>query len=346
MQQATDRRTPVHVLTGFLGSGKTTVLRYMLRDPAFADTAVLINEAGEIGLDHILLGQLQEAPVLLAGGCICCMIRGDLSRAISDLYARRQSGALPPFRRVVIETSGLADPVPILATISSDLSIRRHFRTGNVIATMDPVHAQRSLARHEAQRQTAVADRLIITKLDIAAPGQVAWLREHLRHLNPSALLVANAFGAIDPMTMFEEEFGRDETRVAEVQRWLSGGSDTPGGASSDVRSVCLTLDEPIGWSAFGLWLSALVHRHGDKLLRVKAVLQVEGSATPVALHAVQHLIYSPEHLPAWPDADRRSRLVFITSGFTPAQLGQLERSLRVFARLGVRERSAPAANP
>jgi G3E family GTPase len=345
MQQPADTRTPVHVLTGFLGSGKTTVLRHMLRDPAFADTAVLINEVGEIGLDHLLVGQLHDRPVLLPGGCICCMIRGDLSRAIGDLYARCQRGDLPPFRRLVIETSGLADPVPILATISSDLSIRRHFRTGNVIATMDPIHAEKSLARAEAQRQAAVADRLILTKVDIAAPDRVAWLREHLQRLNPSALLVATAGGAIDPITMFEEEFGRHETRLAEVQHWLAGDGDMHTGAPGGVQSVCLTLDEPVGWSAFGLWLSALVHCHGEKLLRVKAVLQVEGSATPVALHAVQHLIYPPEHLPAWPETDHRSRLVFITTGFTPAQLGRLERSLRAFARQGLRKSAAPAAN-
>ena len=274
------------------------------------------------------------------------MIRGDLSRAVRDLYLRRERGDLPPFRRLVIETSGLADPVPILATIASDLAIRRHFRIGNVIATLDPLHAEHSLARAEAQRQAAVADRLIITKTDIAAPDRIARLRERVRCLNPSALLIATSAGVVDATMMFEQEFGRAETRLAEVQHWVSGGGEAVASVPSDVRSLSVALDEPIGWSAFGLWLSALVNRHGDKLLRIKAVLQVEGSATPVALHAVQHLIYPPEHLPAWPDADRRSRLVFITSGLTPTQLGRLERSLRTFARLGLREGSAAAANP
>lgn len=330
-----DARLPVNILTGFLGSGKTTVLRHVLRDPAFADTAVLINEFGEVGLDHLLVGALDEAPVLLASGCVCCSIRGDLSRALRDLCARRQRGEVPPFRRVIVETTGLADPTPILATLAGDLVIRRHFRPGTVVATLDALHAEQGLMQHaEVARQAAIADRLIVTKTDLAPPGAAARLRHKLRQLNPAAPVVEAVLGAVDPDTLIGQDIHAAD-RMAEARHWVraapppgADGSRHGGGATT---SFCLRVPGALDWNAFGLWLSLLAHRHGDKLLRVKGILHVEDSATPVALHAVQHLVHAPEHLPDWPDAERGSRIVFITQGL---QRDAVERSLQAFLRL------------
>ncbi len=330
-----DARIPVNILTGFLGSGKTTVLRHVLRDPAFANTAVLINEFGEVGLDHLLVGALEEAPVLLASGCICCSIRGDLSRAMRDLHARRQRGDVPPFGRVIVETTGLADPTPILATLTADLVIRRHFRPGNIVATLDALHAERGLDQHpEVARQAAIADRLIITKTDLAPSDAVVRLRQKLHWLNPAAPVVEAVFGVVDPDILIGHDIHAAETRMMEARHWMQGDGAWPRGGHTDsgaITSFCLRLPGKLDWSAFGLWFSMLAHRHGDKLLRVKGILDVEDSETPVAIHAVQHVIHAPEHLPDWPDAERGSRIVFITQGL---EQDAVERSLHAFHRL------------
>lgn len=331
-----ESRIPVNILTGFLGSGKTTVLRHVLRHPGFADTAVLINEFGEVGLDHILAGRLEQEPVLLQSGCICCSIRGDLSRAIRDLQASRHAGSIPPFRRLIVETTGLADPVPILATITGDRVIRHHFRAGTMVATIDALHAGAGLETHpELARQAAMADRLIVTKTDMAQPAQVTQLYARLKQLNPSAMIVYAVQGAVDPDQLVGQDAGGSEARLVEARRWAAeatpANSATRHGA---IHSFCLTREAPLPWSAFGLWFSLLVHRHGTKLLRVKGLLNVAGSDTPVAIHAVQHVIHAPEHLPAWPAEDRRSRLVFIVSGL---EGWQVERSFDSFIALAGR---------
>ena len=320
----------MHVLTGFLGSGKTTVLRHVLRSPVFADTAVLINEFGEVGLDHLLVEQLDAAPVLLESGCICCSIRGDLSKAMRDLQMRRQRGEIPPFRRVIVETTGLADPVPILATVTSDLVLRRHFRLGNVIATVDAVHAERGLERYgEVLKQVAVADRLLLTKSDLASGEQVDHLLGVLRRINPAAAVGMATNGEVDPDLILQQDQHDPAIRLTEVP---PDSTATGVGHASGVSSFVLRHDRPLDWSAFGLWFSLMVHRHGDRLLRVKGILDIEGSATPVAVHAVQHLMHAPDHLAAWPTEARASRLIFIVEGLD----GELvQRSFSTFCRLG-----------
>jgi G3E family GTPase len=325
-----DRRLPVNILTGFLGSGKTTVLRHILRDPGFADTAVLINEFGAVGLDHLLVGALASEPVVLPGGCICCALRGDLSQALRDLHARRANGAVPPFRRVIVETTGLADPTPLLATIAADLVIRRHYRPGTLVATLDALHATRGLAEHaELARQAAIADRLIITKTDLASPGQIALLRQAVRAVNPVAPLREAAGGVVEAAFLIGQDI-HGAARMAEARDWAAQAE-----AARDHRGIgsfCLATEAPLDWNMFGLWFSLLVHRHGARLLRVKGLLDVAGSATPVAIHAVQHLIHDPEHLPAWPTEARGSRIVFITQGLEEASV---DRSFRTFHRQG-----------
>jgi G3E family GTPase len=335
-------RTPVNVLTGFLGSGKTTVLRHILRDSAFADTAVLINEFGEVGLDHLLVGRLDTAPVLLENGCVCCSIRGDLSRAMRELEAGRTCGAIPSFRRVIVEATGLADPVPILATVAFDLVLRRHFRLGNVIATVDAVHAGHGLETYgEMLKQVAVADRLLLTKTDLVSDARVDRLLRVLRRINPSAIVGIAVNGRVDTDLVLGEDLPNAAARLAEIQPPV----EMPDGAgparradhASGVGSLVLTFDQPLDWSTFGLWFSLLVHRHGDRLLRVKGILNIDGSATPVAVHAVQHLMHAPEHLPAWPTPARTSRLVFITDGLDGERV---QRSFSTFCRLGRTELS------
>lgn len=359
------RLLPVNVLTGFLGSGKTTLLSRLLSSPAFAQTAVLINEFGEIGLDHHLIEQVDEGVLLLQSGCICCTIRSDLRDAMRDLHSRRARGQIPPFKRLVIETTGLADPVPIVSTLLSEPVIRSHFRLGNIICTVDAVNGAGQLDRQpESVKQAAIADRLIVTKVDLAERGAIAALRARLRRLNPTAVLEETDNEAVDAELLLAQDLHDPEARAAEVARWLETDAAVSPGADhhdhnhdhnhdhdhdhggphhhahpvdvnrhdADISAFALTFDGPLDWTAFGIWLSMLLQAHGEDVLRVKGLLNVVDVPTPVVLHAVQHLIHPPVHLPRWPDADRRSRLVFITRKLSRATV---ERSLGAFNRLG-----------
>lgn len=318
---------PIIVVTGFLGSGKTTLLKRILSNEAFGDTAVLVNEFGEVGLDHLLLGEVAPDTVLLSSGCLCCSIRGELSDALRDLYSRRQRGDIPPFRRAVLETTGLADPSPIISTILADPVLKHHFRTGAVITTVDAANA---LADHAHQPewvpQIAAADRLVITKTDLVDPGALTELETGLRQVNPSAALVHSE--VFDEQDFLDNQGVVQSDSVKEVARWFRRPNPTAraglrlardGATGEDhlvnVNSFCITLDGQIDWTAFALWFSMLLHCHGKRILRVKGLINVTGSTTPVALHGVQHVIHPPVHLNCWPDADRRSRIVFITRG-------------------------------
>jgi G3E family GTPase len=315
--------TPVTLITGCLGSGKTTLLQRLLRDPALSDTAVLINEFGEIGLDHHLLERIDETMVMLQSGCVCCTIRGELSAAIKDLHSRRERGLLPPFRRLVIESTGLADPFPILSTVRSDPVLRHHFNLGNVITTVDAVNGAQQLdAQPESVKQVAVADRLVLTKTDLATAEVTTRLTQRLRHINATAPLWRTADDDLDADALLSGE-DNEAWEPADTNAALP---DDHHRHADDIRTLALSIDEPIDWARFGVWLTMLLNRHGDALLRIKGILNVAGAVTPVALHAVQHLVHTPKHLGAWPDADRRSRLVFITRGLDPAVI---ERSFR-----------------
>jgi G3E family GTPase len=317
--------TPVTLITGSLGSGKTTPLQRLLGDPALSDTAVLINEFGEIGLDHHLLERIDETMVVLQSGCVCCTIRGELSTVIRDLHSRRERGLLPPFRRLVIESTGLADPFPILSTVRSDPVLRHHFCLGKVITTVDAVNGAQQLdAQPESVKQVAVADWLVLTKTDLAAVEVTTRLTQRLRHINAGAPLWRAAEDDLDADALLSGE-DREAWRPTESD---DTGPDDHHRHADDIRTVALSVDEPIDWARFGVWLTMLLNRHGDALLRIKGILNVAGTLTPVAVHAVQHLVHTPKHLEAWPDADRRSRLVFITRGLDPAVI---ERSFRAF---------------
>ena len=344
------RLTPVNVLTGFLGSGKTTLLQRLLRSPRMERTAVLINEFGEIGLDHLLVQQVDESVLVLQSGCICCSIRDDLKSALRGLLSRRERNEIPPFDRVVIETTGLADPGPILYTLLSEPVIRHHFQLGNVITTVDVVNAGLHLSRNrEGIKQVAAADRLVLTKSDLAALGQTAAVRDELARLNPSARICDAAEDPVDVGFLLDAMPSgpptgparyRLEEEVLRERGWTAGKPAAPGGLrrhTDSVSSFSLILDRPIDWTAFGIWLSLLLNRHGDDVLRVKGILSVEGTETPVFINGVQHIVHPPQHLERWPTEDHRSRIVFITRGIDQ---GRLRRSLEAFCRVRVAELS------
>jgi G3E family GTPase len=341
---------PVNLITGFLGSGKTTLLQRLLNHPALADTAVLINEFGEIGLDHHLLERIDETMVLLQSGCLCCTIRGELSAAIKDLHAKRERGLVPRFRRLVVESTGLADPFPILSTVQADPVLRHHFRLGNVITTVDAVNGMAQLARQpECTKQVAVADRLVLTKTDLADADTTAALGARLRRLNPSAPMSRAAEAPLDAEALLSHDLFATAGRSESARRWFAAEvaprEDEPAHDRNrhdeTIHAFAFTFDGPLDWTLFGLWLTMLLNRHGEKLLRVKGILNVAGSPAPVAVHGVQHLVHPPIHMAAWPDADRRSRLVFIVDGL---DRGLIERSLRAFLQLGSSALSPAAA--
>ena len=317
---------PLTVLTGFLGAGKTTLLNRLLAAPEFADTLVLINEFGEVGLDHLFVEKIDGDMIVMSSGCVCCTIRGELSSAIRDLHSRRDRGLLPPFRRLVIESTGLADPLPILSTVRSDPVLRHHFSLGAVITTVDAVNGARTLeAQPESVNQVAAADRLVLTKTDLVSAEAADRLTRRLRRINPDAPLRRSAEDDLDAGALLSGE-GVERRERADQD------GDTPDPHhrhADDVAALALSLDEPVDWTRFGVWLTMLLHRHGDKLLRVKGILNLADAAMPVAVHAVQHLVHPPRHLDAWPDGDRRSRLVFIARGLDPALI---ERSFRAFS--------------
>jgi G3E family GTPase len=341
------QRIPINLLTGFLGSGKTTLLKRLLGEPAFAHCAVLINELGEIGLDHRLLEQLDHETVVLQNGCICCSVREDLRQALLDLYDRRERHQVPHFDRIIIESTGLADPVPVLHTIAGDPVLRHHFRLGNVVTTVDAVHALDQFAQQaESRTQAAVADRLVITKADLVDTVQLENVQSALRQINGAAWLAVSRDDAGDAQVLLSEDIDQPAARINEVGRWFHPASIAGGASNSasakyrtfgrepqgphrdEISTYSLTFDEPIDWVAFGIWLSMLVHSRGADILRIKGILNVRGSDLPLVIHGVQHLIHEPVHLPAWPDGERRSQLVLI--GRLPPQ-AQVEASLRVF---------------
>jgi G3E family GTPase len=334
-------KLPLHVLTGFLGSGKTTLLNRMLREPALADSAILINEIGAIAIDHHLVEQMRRGDamdvVVLQGGCTCYTVRGDLVEALRELYARRAHGELPPFSRTILETTGLADPAPVLFTLVGDPALRHKFEAGAVIATVDAVHGVEQLSRYaECRKQVVVADRLVITKSDIADPRNVASLTAELARLNPAAdILDVQGLHALDSLVGARPFMGRQgHDRALQAP---------PAEHTPALAALAFTLDDPIEWSPFSVWLSLLLHAHGQNILRFKAMLDVAGWSGPVILDGVQHLVHPPIHLPAWPDGVRSSRIVVIAEAIP---MRRIETSLRGFLEKHGRKNQSTVAGP
>jgi G3E family GTPase len=325
LPEAAMRRIPLSVLTGFLGSGKTTLLRRLLTHPRLADAAVVINEVGEIGVDDAIVREVSEGVVLLASGCLCCSMRQDLVTTLRSLYRQRATGAIPRFGRLVVETTGLADPAPILHTLVKDALVADRFRLDGMIVTFDAVHALEQLDRHaECIRQAAFADRAVITKVDLATPQAVRVLEERLASLNRFARILHSVLGEIDPDVLLDAGLYNRGTGAADVDRWLHGarnerpplfrGSTGQGAHDDGIRAFALVFEEPLDWEPFADTLERFISERGQDVLRVKGILNVASEARPVVVHGVQHVFYPPQSLARWPGPDRRSRLVFITS--------------------------------
>jgi G3E family GTPase len=307
-------RRPVTVVTGFLGSGKTTLLGRVLTEPAMANTAVLVNEFGEVGLDHHLLRRVEERTVLLGNGCVCCTTREDLVGALLELLDLDQRGEIPELDRVVIETTGLADPAPILHTIYADPVLQHHFSVDLVLTTVDAVNGTLHLDRNpESVKQVAAADKIVVTKTDIAEPASGRGLMARLGKINPSAQIFEAAFGDVDVKELFRPDAAG--AHAASLAAEFGDAHDV-----GDTHSVSVTFDGAVDWTAFGIWFSMLLNARGEDVLRVKGLLDV-GEAGPVVLNGVQHTIHPPEHLDEWPDEDHRSRIVFITKRIHPEEL-------------------------
>ena len=323
--------TPVIVVSGFLGSGKTTLLRNLLTDPRAGEVAVIVNEFGEVGIDHHLVRKTDARTTLLSNGCVCCSMRDDLAEALGGLLSQRHRGTIPPFARVVIETTGLADPAPILQTIVNDPMLRNHYRVERVVAAIDAPGGLANLDTYgEALRQAAAADLVAVTKQDLASPEATAALKAKLHAINPTATIVDAAFGQID----FTALLADDQTALEKLGTLGTLTSSAPQApapmhaVSDRVASRCLVFEEPLNWQMFGIWLTMLLHRHGDRVLRMKGLLNVGEEKGPLLLEGVQHVMHAPRHLGEWPDDDRRSRIVFIARDL---DLDRVDASLRVF---------------
>lgn len=325
-------RLPVSVLTGFLGSGKTTLLSKLLRHPNMGQTAVVINEFGEVGLDHRLVEKSTEDTVLMDSGCLCCTIRGDLIETLRNLIRRRWKGEIPKFERLVIETTGLADPAPILHTLMTDPVISGRYRLDGVVTTVDAVHGENQLDETpESVKQAAVADRMVITKSDIASPDGLDRLKSRIRLINPSATIMEASFGDVDPDRLFDAGLYDPKTKAPDVEKWLMEEAYNDSAHHHDhdhdhehhhdvnrhddrIRSFCITREKPIEWDPFVEWIEALISVHGTNLLRIKGILDVAEAPGPVAVHGVQHVFHPPAVIGEWRDGEpRKSRLVMIT---------------------------------
>lgn len=309
--------TPVSVLTGFLGSGKTTLLAALLRRPEFAGTAVVMNEFGDVALDHHLIETSDEDMIVLSTGCLCCAARGDLARAASDLFARRDAGQIA-FDRIVIETTGMADPAPIVQGLMLDPALAGRARLGRIVATADALVGGATLDdRPEARRQAAFADRLVVTKADLAGDAAAAGLAARLGELNPDATVLIASHGDVDPSVLLTDAGPAPD-------RWTSlANEDAPHAhahhAHGGVGSVTLRRAAPVRGAALPLFLEALADVFGENLLRLKGLVQIaEAPDRPAAVHGVRHVFHPPVWLDRWPDGDRETRIVLIGEGLTP----------------------------
>ena len=307
MKRARGTRIPVYVVTGFLGAGKTTLVREYLKTPEGANTALVINEFGAIGIDNALVRASSDETVLLGNGCLCCTTRSDLQVALRRLVADRERGVIPHFHRIVVETSGLADPGPILQTFVSDRALGGEFHVETVVAVIDAVSAERTLDwSSEARRQVILADRLVITKTDTADPYAIDDLKARLAELNQHAAMETAEQGVIDPRRLFVD--GNADAIDRERNTFVAEADHSDG-----ISSFVWTETEPTTWDLFTRTIETLTALRGPDLLRAKGFLNIEGCAGPVVVQIAQHLIHTPTELESWPDDDHTSRVVFIT---------------------------------
>lgn len=308
-------RLPITVITGFLGSGKTSLLNRLLAHPGAGQVAVVVNELGEVGIDNLLVESATEEMLLLSNGCVCCSVRNDLVETLTDLHERRASGALPGFGRLVLETTGLADPGPILNTLMSHGEVTSRYYLDGLVTTVDAASGAEGLERFpEAGKQVAMSDLLVLTKTDLVPEGALDDLLTRVRELNPGARVVDAAHTSLAPEEVFNVGLYDDRRARPEVGRWLSTReSHSGGGHDHRISTYVFFRDTPLALHLLGLWLSRLVYLHGSSLLRIKGIVAVPHAPGPVVVHGVQHRLHPPVILDTWPDDDHRTRIVFIT---------------------------------
>jgi G3E family GTPase len=310
-------RIPVSVITGFLGSGKTTLINRLLKRPDMNRVAVIVNEFGEQSIDHDLVEVSSEQMMLLNNGCLCCVLRGDLQETLRELFVKRRNGDIIDFERVVIETTGLADPAPVMQTLMTDTMLQAQYRLDCVVTLVDAVNALHQLdTMSEPVKQAALADRIVITKSDLARHDQIVAVEQRLRALNPQAPIRRAINGDIELAFLVDVGLRNTRAKVDDVERWMGApGEDHDHRHDSRVNSFCLRYAEPFTWGAFSQCLEVLTALRGPDLLRVKGLVNVAGHAGPLIVQGVQHLFHPPIELEAWPSDDRSTRIVFITRG-------------------------------
>ncbi|HET7880608.1 MAG TPA: GTP-binding protein [Acetobacteraceae bacterium] len=316
---------PVTILTGFLGSGKTTVLNHLLRQPSLADTVVIVNEFGAVGLDHLLIEQAIEDAVLLKNGCICCTVRGDVADTLDMLWQRREAGEIPPFRRIAIETTGLADPAPVAHALLAEPGARHACRLDGIVTTVDALHGPMQLQRQpEARRQVAMADRILVTKTDIADVSQIAATEAAIAALNDTAPLRHVLGGAADAADVFD--LGPDNGRLEQWLRPLDADAHHSHRHlafrhAEEIGSVVLRHDQPVDWPALKFWLESVLSLRGDAVLRLKGIVWLHGEQRPIVLQSVHHVVHPPARLDQDVQPAGATRLVLITRGLSSAGL-------------------------
>lgn len=366
---------PLNVFTGFLGAGKTTLLNRLLKDPALSDTAVLVNEVGDIGIDHNLYEIVEEGIILLSSGCLCCAVRGDLVNSLENLLRARDNGRCKPFNRVVIETTGIADPASVIHIIMTQPYLTLRYRLDGVVTLVDAVNGMKTLDHHEeAVKQAAMADRIVITKTDLPeGAAQLPALRERLKKLNPAAIVLE---GEVRAEALINAGLYNPESKIPDVARWLREEAviaaeedahhhhdhhhghghhhdhhghkhDQASRHDASIKAFSIATETPVALNTLEMFLDLLRSAHGDKILRMKGIVQLaDDPERPVVFHVVQHLMHPPARLDAWPDADRRSRMVFITKDLAPEMVRKMFDAFQGVPQIDTPDKAALTDNP